>query len=323
TLVELLVVITIIGILIALLLPAVQAAREAARQVQCKNHLKQLALAALNHEQLLGHLPTGGWGCLWAGDPDRGYDARQPGGWVFNSLPYMEQQALHDLGLNGSATGRSLTATTPIAGLHCPTRRPAIAYPHVLVSGWAFRNITLPNNLIARTDYAANCGDFFGTDSERSCYEGPSSLAAGDSWSANTWAQMRNGERWATGVIYLHSWLPLTRITDGTSNTYLAGERYLRPDHYFDGLDGDDDQGWVVGLDYDVARWTTNDGGSTPMQDTPGYFNWLAFGSAHANGFQMAFCDGSVDMINYSIDPETHRRLGNRKDGLTIDGKKF
>ena len=64
TLVELLAVITIIGILIALLLPAVQAAREAARQTQCKNNLKQLALGCLQHEQVQGYLPTGGWGSV-------------------------------------------------------------------------------------------------------------------------------------------------------------------------------------------------------------------------------------------------------------------
>src|SRR5512133_2944359 len=107
TLVELLVVITIIGILIALLLPAVQAAREAARRMQCSNNLKQLGLACLSHEQTYGYYPRGGWSCCLLADPDRGVGKQQPGGWVFCVLPYIEQQALRDLGArlaNKSAT---------------------------------------------------------------------------------------------------------------------------------------------------------------------------------------------------------------------------
>ena len=88
TLVELLVVITIIGILIALLLPAVQAAREAARRTQCSNNLKQLALSSLNLEQTQRHFPTGGWGFLDTGDPNRGTGRNQPGGWLSTSCRF-------------------------------------------------------------------------------------------------------------------------------------------------------------------------------------------------------------------------------------------
>ena len=104
TLVELLVVIAIIGILVSLLLPAVQGAREAARITQCKNNIKQMALACRSHEAAHGHFPAGGkhWsGAAWTGDADKGFGSDQPGGWHYNILPFMEQAALHDLPQDG------------------------------------------------------------------------------------------------------------------------------------------------------------------------------------------------------------------------------
>ncbi len=114
TLVELLVVIVIIGILVALLLPAVQAARESGRQAVCQNNLKQLGIAFSQHMTQHGWYPTGGWGAAWTGYPQRGYSRQQPGGWYYNILSFIDEDNIRQ------------ATTTPNVGVVdviCPTRR--------------------------------------------------------------------------------------------------------------------------------------------------------------------------------------------------------
>ena len=159
TLVELLVVIAIIGILVALLLPAIQAARESARLAQCKNHLRQIAVAMLNYETANQAFPAGGWSSSWVGDPNVDTGPRQPGGWIYQSLPYLEQHAIANLGL-GLIGARPQDAPSPKQGeaviplFNCPTRRPAQLYPTVELTTWNFQ----PLEFAAKTDYAANAG---------------------------------------------------------------------------------------------------------------------------------------------------------------------
>ena len=346
TLVELLVVITIIGILIALLLPAVQAAREAARRVQCSNNLKQLALGCLDHEQHQKFLPTGGWGWFWAGDPDRGFDGHQPGGWMYNILPYIEQQALHDLGAGLPYAQKSVQqqqmVSTPLAAFFCPTRRRAVAHPSYGLDSRAYGNIGGPPATLAKNDYAA-CAGYewspvrnFGPDV---MWPGPDVNTSNlytivdTTWTDLSWVPSPGFDFGTGGVVTRHSTTKMNTITDGTSNTFLLGEKYLYPDYYPGsadwGSDFADNQGWAEGFDYDTNRWTTNQPTSTaaqdtvhnPLQDTPGVFHEYAFGSAHSSGFGMAFCDGSVQVISYSIDGVTYHHLGNRNDRCTIDAK--
>jgi prepilin-type N-terminal cleavage/methylation domain-containing protein len=314
TLVELLVVIAIIGILIALLLPAVQAAREAARRMQCSNNLKQLALGCLNHENAQGFLPTGGWCWLYVGDPDRGYDRRQPGGWIYNLLPYIEQDALHSMGaglpLSQKKDALGQLDAMPLPILYCPTRRPVKAYP-LLSPPYN----TAPIAACCKTDYAGNGGSVPHTgpwipsdpyqNGDLSFTDVP-----GFSWPDNSKYN---------GAIHLTSTTKPAAITDGASNTYLIAERFLHPDHYTDG-DGEDNNAYE-GADMDTLRF----GEEAPLCDQARTSLGGAkyFGSAHASVFNAALCDGSVQPISYSIELETHRRLCSRNDGLPIDGAKF
>ena len=313
TLVELLVVIAIIGMLVGLLLPAVQQAREAARQMQCGNNLKNMGLGALNHEATSKLFPSGGWELEWVGDPDRGFGPKQPGSWLYSLLPFIEQNALHQLGADGNPNdispsqkeGATIVTQTPLAIACCPSRRtPVLSFGEQNRNRY---NATICGQ-IAKSDYAGNAGSgsVFRSTSPSSISQAEQTIKAG------TWSPSGNG------VIYAISEVSIGEVRDGTTNTYLIGERYLRPETYFastsSNVDAGDDFGMFIGMDNDTCRSTAVS--CNPTQDRTSYDNSSSrFGSTHAGAFGMAMCDGSVHRISYSIDSETHRDLGIRNDG--------
>ena len=316
TLVELLVVIAIIGILVALLLPAVQAAREAARRMQCKNCLKQMGLAWHSHHEAHGHFPTNGWGFAWTGDADLGFGTEQPGGWPYNILPYLEESSIHDI---GSGLGRDAKRTavmqmfeSPVSCFGCPSRRPAVPYP---VEGGdpIFNALRIPP-LTIMTDYAGNAGDGI-TDS----HFGPDGYGEAEDPNYD-WADFSE----TNGLTYPQSQIRIAKVTDGTNNTLMIGEKLLGTHNYFDGGDWGDDNGAFLGHDYDNVRWTWASPSSpqsdnyAPMQDRIGVHFPYLFGSAHTAGMHAVLADGSVHVISYSIDPIVFSRLGNRRDGQPI-----
>ncbi len=334
TLVELLIVITIIGVLVALLMPAVNNARESGRRAVCQNNLHQMALGCVQLESKYGYFPGGGWGWQCGGEPDRGYGAQQPGGWLYNILPFIDQNDLHDMGKGvPDATRRQkalLQAQTPVSVFVCPTRHKLQVYPYN--HGAAYWNIPDPYPVIARCDYAANSGSTYLNVQPGAPNTGYSPTF---DWSTIDGTVNSNPatNSPSTGVIYRASQCSTAMIKDGTSNVYLAGERYMDPDCYSTGGCCDNDQGWDEGYDYDTDRGTgygyykqsdspSNGGKATPdppLRDRKGVVTnggcCTNFGSAHEAGFHMAFCDGKVQLINFSIDPVLHMQLGHRSDG--------
>jgi prepilin-type N-terminal cleavage/methylation domain-containing protein/prepilin-type processing-associated H-X9-DG protein len=308
TLVELLVVIAIIGVLVALLLPAVQAARESARRMQCHNNLKQFGLAFQTHHDTNQHLPTDGFGFGWVGDPDLGFGKDQPGGWTFNILPYCEQKSVYDIaaGKTGPPKFADLAKMVgiPIKFFICPSRRKPGIYP--ITSSTPEQNFDRVT-VGAKIDYAVCAGD-----QEELQGNGIPIPPIAPPFTY-------------TGISFVRSTVRLSEVTDGTSNTLMVGEKLMGYPYYLNGLEGGDNENLYVGWDNDHTRTTNNrtTGNNNQIRFPPRRDSKedriLTFGSAHPGGFNGVLCDGSVRVFNYNIDVKNYMRLGHRGDGETVD----
>jgi prepilin-type processing-associated H-X9-DG protein len=131
-----------------------------------------------------------------------------------------------------------------------------------------------------------------------------------------------------TGIVFQRSTIKMQQITDGTTHTYLFGEKNLDPNYYETGEARNDDQSMYTGHDMDNIRSTLIRAlpngtlvGWPAAPDAPGTgetYRW-SFGGPHSGGWQVVFCDGSVHFITYELDAMIHRWLGNRQDGNVVD----
>jgi len=328
TLVELLVVIAIIGVLVALLLPAIQAAREAARRSQCQNNLRQIGLAVQNFVSAKQVLPTGGRTfyphiedfITKSGQP-YGPD-RQGLGWAFQILPYLEDGNVYNI----KTTADIQRTIVPI--YNCPTRRQPT---FVKDSG----DKSLVGDAAILMDYAA------ATPSMNPNVKVPYAyVEAGNSF----WQDGEITDVWLGMIIRTpfektgpndtdwenkSSTRPITyaKVTDGLSKTLLVSEKVVNP-RFYEGGSPSDDRGWSDGWDPDIMRCTC----VTPLSDAETFtkkeFKVYAFGeisdvfnfgSAHSGVFNSTFGDGSTHTISHDVDPIVFDRLGNRCDGEIVD----
>lgn len=300
TLVELLVVITIIGILISLLLPAVQSAREAARRTQCQNNIKQFGLALQNYHQKYGRFPANSrW---WPPSNKR------KGSMHFKLLPYLEQQGFWDqIDTRGDVVaqieGNADLKSTVFTVFRCPSDD----FPKLNSFGQAVVNYA-PSAGAQKT--YGHCGAYPGN-----------TFGTGPSADANS----ENG-RYISGLFSRNFWAAqIALIRDGTSNTIAMGEILPACSTHFQVAWWNNRQ-WFVGTAPPINFPTCPDvppgNNGSPSRNCNSWNNWntdVGFKSWHAGGANFVFADGSVHFLSQAIDYRNYQRLGDRRDGEVIE----
>ena len=330
TLIELLVVIAIIAILVSLLLPAVQQAREAARKSQCQNNLKQMGLAMHNYEGTFKRLPMGIWS-----DVDDDLDADDDGyGWAVSLLPYLDNQVVYDqlphlgnpgalqclhtpgdadcagLGLSGLATGNLIPAgDVNLSVFRCPSS----LLPDALPPSWTspcIQNgiVDCPGTVDFQDEIPFAVG--YATNDYKGCAGGVWPKAQAQLNDHGLFVKMRDGVKAGSVCV------KFTQIRDGLTNTIAIGESSY--------LTEDDFPIWIGAADYDEGvLFKTDDnspinGGVSPNDMGHANDDDCAF-SGHTGGIAyFLFADGSVQQLSENISQEAYLYLGTRDDGEIV-----
>jgi len=316
TLVELLVVIAIIGVLMSLILPAVNAARESARRMTCQNHLRSLGQAAQSFSsQWKDRLPSGGWGPEWVGMPGRLME-KQPGGWIYQLLPYLDEKSLAEADPTDLKLGNAKRASAALPFLFCPSRRQAARLPYPTPGNMALiETNSIPE--AGRNDYAACAGADLTGQSRIQCDvtsgQYPASFSAINDFPAASWPDVNK----YNGATIPRQSILLGQIEDGAGKTYLYAEKSLEIPSYDTGFGTGDKYPALTGFGVSNIRSCDN----PPLSDSLKVIsnnNELAFGCAHPAGVNAVYCDSTTTTIDFAIAPQVYKWLGSRNDKQPI-----